>query len=32
MPENICNDDIEIWRNFKNKALKRDEKRAQEVR
>jgi hypothetical protein len=32
MPENICNDDIEIWRGFKNKALKRDLQNAREVR
>jgi hypothetical protein len=32
MPENVCNDDIEIWRGFKNKALKRDMEKAREVR
>ena len=32
MPENICNDDIEIWKQFKNKALQRDMKNAREVR
>ena len=32
MPENICNDDIEIWKDFRNKALKRQADRAREVR
>ncbi len=32
MPENICNDDIEIWKDFRNRALKRQAERAKEVR
>jgi hypothetical protein len=32
MAENICNDDIGIWKEFKNKALKREMERAREVR
>ena len=32
LPENICNDDIEIWRDFRNKALNRHIQSAREVR
>jgi hypothetical protein len=32
LPENICNDDIDIWRDFKNKALNRHLQSAREVR
>jgi hypothetical protein len=32
MPENICNDEIGIWKEFRNKALKREMERAREVR
>jgi hypothetical protein len=31
LPENICNDDIEIWKDFKNKALNRHLQSAREV-
>jgi hypothetical protein len=32
LPENICNDDIDIWRDFKNKALNRHLQGAREMR
>jgi hypothetical protein len=32
LPENICNDDIDIWKDFKNKALNRRLQSAREVR
>ena len=32
MPEDICNDDLEIWRTFRNEALGRQLQRAREVR
>jgi hypothetical protein len=31
LPENICNDDIEIWKDFRNKALNRHLQSAHEV-
>ncbi len=32
MPENVCNEDAETWKEFRNKALKRQLDRAQQVR
>lgn len=32
MPEDICNDDLEIWRTFRSEALARQLQRAREVR
>jgi hypothetical protein len=32
MPENVCNEDAETWKEFRNKALKRDMDRARQVK
>jgi|KBSSwiStaDraftv2_1062776.scaffolds.fasta_scaffold82085_3 hypothetical protein len=32
MPENVCNDDLQIWRDYRNEALKGQLARAREVR
>ena len=32
MPENVCNDDVQIWRDYRKEALNRQLERAREVR
>ena len=32
MPENICNEELAVWKEFRNNALKKQLERAQEVK